>query len=91
MQDVDPPSTLDTFLGRIPPPLYYIAGFLIGVGLEAAAPIGRPPLAITIAGTAIGIAAWLALDGVAMIWFGRARTSMVPTRPTSALVTSSGR
>jgi hypothetical protein len=38
---------------RVPPPLYYVAGFLIGAGLEAAFPIGRPPVAITLVGTAL--------------------------------------
>jgi protein-S-isoprenylcysteine O-methyltransferase Ste14 len=73
---------------RVPAPLYYVAGFLIGAGLEAAFPIGRPPLAITLVGTALGLGAWLALDGAAMLSFKRARTSMIPMRPSSALVTT---
>ncbi|MGH2991234.1 MAG: methyltransferase family protein [Solirubrobacterales bacterium] len=73
---------------RVPPPLYYVAGILIGLALEAAFPIDRPSVAIMVAGTAIGIAGWLALDGAAMISFACARTSMVPVRPSSALVTT---
>jgi protein-S-isoprenylcysteine O-methyltransferase Ste14 len=72
---------------RVPPPLFYVAGFLLGVAIELAAPIDRPPPAITVVGTAIGFGAWLALDGAAMISFKRARTSMIPMRPSSALVT----
>jgi protein-S-isoprenylcysteine O-methyltransferase Ste14 len=73
---------------RVPPPLYYVAGFLAGVALELAFPIERPPLAITLLGTAIGAVGWLALDGAAMLFFSRARTTMMPTRPSSALVTT---
>ena len=73
---------------RIPPPLFYVAGFLVGVVVELAFPIDRPPLAITVAVTLIGAAAWLALDGAAMLHFRRAETSMVPFNPTTALVTS---
>jgi protein-S-isoprenylcysteine O-methyltransferase Ste14 len=72
----------------VPPPLLYLAGFLAGVGLEEALPIGRPPLAITLAGSVLGVGAWLALDGAAMLSFRRARTSMIPMRPSSALVIS---
>jgi protein-S-isoprenylcysteine O-methyltransferase Ste14 len=36
----------------------------------------------------IGGGLWLALDGSAMLRFRRARTSIVPMRPTTALVTS---
>jgi protein-S-isoprenylcysteine O-methyltransferase Ste14 len=73
---------------RVPPPLYYVAGFLIGAGIEAALPIERPPLVVTILFTAFGIAGWLALDGAAMLSFNRAGTSMVPIRPSTALVTT---
>jgi protein-S-isoprenylcysteine O-methyltransferase Ste14 len=73
---------------RVPPPLHYVAGFLVGVGLELAIPVDRPSLAITLLGTATGVAGWLALDGAAMLSFGRAGTSMVPMRPSSALVTT---
>lgn len=73
---------------RIPPPLFYVAGFLAGVGLELAFPIGRPPLAISVLGTGIGAVGWLALDGAAMLSFTRARTSMVPMRPSAVLVTT---
>jgi protein-S-isoprenylcysteine O-methyltransferase Ste14 len=73
---------------RFPPPLLYVAGFLIGVGLELAFPIDRPSTAITLAGAVIGIGVWLALDGAAMLFFRRAGTSMIPMRPSAALVTT---
>lgn len=73
---------------RIPPPLLYVAGFLGGVGLELAVPIGALPLALALLSGLIGFGSWLALDGPAMILFRRAGTSMVPMRPTTVLVTS---
>ena len=72
---------------KVPPPLYYVVGFLAGLGVEAAAPVDRPPVALTLVGAAIGFAGWLYLDGRAMTAFARAKTSMVPMRPSKALVT----
>jgi protein-S-isoprenylcysteine O-methyltransferase Ste14 len=72
---------------RIPPPLIYIAGFLLGVAVEIAYPIASPPLAVAIVAAVLGIAIWLALDGAAMLHFRRARTSMIPMKPSTALVT----
>jgi protein-S-isoprenylcysteine O-methyltransferase Ste14 len=73
---------------NFPPPLIYIAGFMLGVALEVAFPIAALPLGLALAAAFIGVAIWLALDGAAMLHFRRARTSMVPMRPTTALVTS---
>jgi protein-S-isoprenylcysteine O-methyltransferase Ste14 len=81
-------SDRDTSGIRIPPPLFYVAGFLIGVALELAFPIDDPPLAVSLAGALICGGLWLALDGAAMLFFRRAGTSMVPMNPSSALVTS---
>jgi len=73
---------------KVPPPLFYIAGFLGGVALEVAFPIDGPSSALALAIALIGLAIWLALDGAAMLHFRRARTSMVPMKPTTALVTA---
>lgn len=73
---------------RIPPPLFYLGGFLIGVGVELAVPIDRPAPAITVIGALIGIGGWLALDGAAMLFFRRAGTSMIPISPSKALITT---
>jgi protein-S-isoprenylcysteine O-methyltransferase Ste14 len=73
---------------RVPPPLFYVVGFLIGVGLELAFPIDRPSVGVTLAGSVIGIGAWLLLDGAAMLFFRRAGTSMIPIKPSTALVTT---
>jgi protein-S-isoprenylcysteine O-methyltransferase Ste14 len=81
-------SDPDTSGVRVPPPLFYIAGFAVGIALELAIPIDRPPLAITLIGALICGVLWLALDGAAMLFFRRAGTSMVPFNPTTALVTT---
>jgi protein-S-isoprenylcysteine O-methyltransferase Ste14 len=81
-------SDPDTSGVRVPPPLFYIAGFLLGVALELAFPIGGPPVAIAVAGALIAGALWLALDGAAMLFFRRVGTSMAPFNPTTALVTT---
>jgi protein-S-isoprenylcysteine O-methyltransferase Ste14 len=73
---------------RFPPPLIYVAGFLLGLALELAFPIDGLPAALEVAAAVAGTLAWLALDGSAMRRFRRAGTSMVPMRPSTALVTS---
>jgi protein-S-isoprenylcysteine O-methyltransferase Ste14 len=92
MNDVASPSgappKADTSGIRVPPPLYYVAGFLAGVALELASPTSWPPAAVRIAVTVLAVGAWLALDGAATLNFRRAGTSMVPMNPTTALVTS---
>ncbi len=72
---------------KFPPPLLYLAGFLAGVALEAAVPVNRPPLAVTLAATAIALAAWWYFDGRATVAFARAKTSMIPMKPSTTLVT----
>jgi protein-S-isoprenylcysteine O-methyltransferase Ste14 len=86
--EVEPAAPIETETSgvRFPPPLAYIAGFLIGVVLEAIFPIGSLPLALALIGLAIGVVVWLALDGAAMLRFRRAKTSMIPMRPSTALV-----
>jgi protein-S-isoprenylcysteine O-methyltransferase Ste14 len=72
----------------IPPPLIYVAGFLLGVALELAFPISGLPPALAALAAFAGVALWLALDGSAMMLFRRARTSMAQMEPATALVTS---
>jgi protein-S-isoprenylcysteine O-methyltransferase Ste14 len=78
----------DTSGVRIPPPLIYIGGFLVGVGLEAAFPIPDLPTALALTALLVGVAIWFALDGAAMMRFRLAKTSMIPMKPTTALVVS---
>lgn len=72
----------------VPPPLIYVAGFLVGVALELAFPIGPLPPAVAVLAAIVGAALWLALDATAMRLFVRAGTSIPPMKPSTALVTS---
>lgn len=72
---------------RIPPPAIYFAGFLIGVAIELAWPIGSLPSAFALAAGLVGGAVWLALDVRAMMLFQKAGTGVAPTQPTTGLVT----
>ncbi len=83
-----PAAKTDSSGVRIPPPLIFIGGFLVGVGLEAAFPIDDPPEVLALTALLVGAAIWLALDGAAMMRFRRAKTSVTPFRPTTALVVS---
>jgi protein-S-isoprenylcysteine O-methyltransferase Ste14 len=78
----------DTSGIRVPPPLYYVVAFLVGVALELMFPTSWPPLGVRIAAAVLAGGAWLALDGAATVFFRRAGTSMVPMNPTTALVSS---
>jgi protein-S-isoprenylcysteine O-methyltransferase Ste14 len=80
-------QTSETSGVRVPPPLFYLGGLLVGLGLELAVPIDGPPTAVRIAAAAAGVAASVYLDGGATVRFVRAGTSVIPFKPTTALVT----
>jgi len=70
----------------VPPPLIYVAFFVVGVGLQLYLPLGRLPIGI---GRVVG--AGLVLSGLVLsAWsvrrFWAAGTSVLPVRPTTALV-----
>ena len=71
-----------------PPPLAYLAGLLIGVGLEVAFPVDPLPTVVTVVGAVAGIGGSLLLDVGAMQRFMRAGTPAIPFKPSTALVTS---
>jgi protein-S-isoprenylcysteine O-methyltransferase Ste14 len=73
---------------KVPPPLYYLAGFGAGLLLEAAFPIDGPPAVVTIVVAVLGVGLFLYLDGLATARFRSAGTSPLPMRPSTALVTS---
>jgi protein-S-isoprenylcysteine O-methyltransferase Ste14 len=74
---------------RVPPPFWYAGAVLVGALLDRAWPLPlgvrpawRSPLALLCA------AAWFGLMAGGMSRFLRARTTILPMRPASALVTS---
>lgn len=69
-----------------PPPLVYVIGLVAGTVLHQAVDGGEPATWVRIAGAVAGVLAFLALDSGAMQRFRAARTSVVPWRPSSALV-----
>lgn len=71
-----------------PPPLVYLAGLLIGAGLEIAVPVDPLPTLVTVSGAVAGIGGSLLLDAGAMQRFSRAGTPAIPFKPSTALVTS---
>lgn len=72
---------------RIPPPLVYLGGFGVGLLLEKYFPADVIPaiinkiLAVLCIGLAVVISSW------SFVSFRRARTSPLPIKPTTALVT----
>jgi protein-S-isoprenylcysteine O-methyltransferase Ste14 len=78
----------DTAGVPFPPPLFFVIGFLVGVGLELLWPIPGLPTLPALLIAAAGGALWLYLDGAASFSFRRAGTSIIPFKPTTALVTS---
>ena len=81
-------SAKDTAGVPAPPPLIFLAGLLIGVVIELAAPVDGPAIWIRIAGAIVGVIGFLALDSSALQAFRRARTPAIPFLPTTALVTT---
>jgi protein-S-isoprenylcysteine O-methyltransferase Ste14 len=71
---------------HVPPPLIYLAGILLGWGLQRIVPLPAPPVGVSRWLGWICVAGWLAggIGGIAT--FMRARTSMIPIRPSRALV-----
>jgi protein-S-isoprenylcysteine O-methyltransferase Ste14 len=72
---------------RVPPPLIYLAGLMLGLGAERVISTPSLPRPAAVAAGVLGGALAAALDGGAMRRFLRARTAMEPWKPASALVT----
>ena len=86
--DSDVIANPDTAGIRVPPPLYYLGGLLVGVALEIASPIDGPATWVRVAGAALGLAGFIAFGSRAVIAFKRAGTPVIPFQPTTALVTT---
>lgn len=73
---------------KVPPPLIYITGLLIGAALEQVAATPNLPGVWALVAAVVGIVLAVLLDGGAMRRFLRSRTAMEPWKPSSALVTT---
>src|SRR4051812_8134489 len=71
---------------RFPPPLIYVAGLLAGWLLERRYPLTSLPRNISIAGGIVLILAGLLVTRAAARSMWAAKTSMIPIRPTTAIV-----
>ncbi|HYA14120.1 MAG TPA: isoprenylcysteine carboxylmethyltransferase family protein [Syntrophales bacterium] len=88
MGDSTDPNTMHHSGEWIPPPLIYAVVFAIGFPLQRVFPIGILPKVISrvIAFLCAGITAILAVWSI--VWFRRAHTSLLPIKPSTALVTT---
>jgi protein-S-isoprenylcysteine O-methyltransferase Ste14 len=71
---------------RVPPPLVYLAVFLVALGIQRVIPIPAIPKMIGFAAGSIIIAAGISFAAWSVGLFRRARTSLIPIKPTTALV-----
>ncbi len=72
----------------VPPPLFYAAGFVSGLALERRWPLPSPPARAAKPIGAALLALGVALPASGLALFRRERTSVMPVRPTTSLVTS---
>jgi protein-S-isoprenylcysteine O-methyltransferase Ste14 len=80
------PNNLDHADVRIPPPLIYVAGFVLGLLLERAFPVLVLPKTYSRVAAVLCIALWAILTVWSIGLFNRARTSFLPIRPTTTFV-----
>ena len=82
------PPTPDHAGVPVPPPLLYAAGFAVALALERRWPLPRPPArpARRVGAALLVVGAVLPASGATL--FHRRDTSVLPVRPTTALVTS---
>ena len=84
--DTSSPAAPDHAGVVVPPPLIYLACFLVGLGLQQLVALPRLPAAPwRLVGVAL-LAFWLALTVASFRRFRTARTSVIPVRPATALV-----
>jgi protein-S-isoprenylcysteine O-methyltransferase Ste14 len=74
----------------VPPPLIFVAGFLVGLAVEYVIPIAAPPTPLRIAGGLVGLAGFIYFDSGAMRGFGRAGTSVMPFGDRTTTIVTDG-
>jgi len=84
------PTRLQNAGVHFPPPFWYVAGILGGIALNRwrPMPMTTGPSNVRMAIAVLGVLAYLAIFAGAFMAFRRARTTIVPNRPASSLVTA---
>ena len=80
------PGSADHSGVRLPPPLIYVVLFLLALGLQTILPLPAIPPAIGLIGGPVLTIGGVLLSGWSIGRFRRARTSVIPIRPTTTLV-----
>ena len=88
MEDIDTSSRPDHPNVKIPPPLIYAAGFVLGLCLGRAVPVAALPKIPSHIAAVVWIALWAVLGVWSIGLFRRAHTGHLPTRSVTALVIS---
>jgi protein-S-isoprenylcysteine O-methyltransferase Ste14 len=86
MIDHAPSKPADHAGVRVPPPLIYVLLFMLGLLLHKIAPFSIPPAFPARAAALIFLGGGVLLTASALLLFRRAQTSLVPIKPTTALV-----
>jgi protein-S-isoprenylcysteine O-methyltransferase Ste14 len=86
MIDRAPSKPADHAGVRVPPPLIYLAFFGLGLLLHQIVPLVFLPVIPTYVAALIFLSGGVLLAGWSNVLFRRAHTSLVPIRPTTALV-----
>ena len=82
-----PPSVSADHAGVVvPPPLIYVAFFLVGIGVQRYVPIARLPAGPVRMLSTVLVLSWLMLTAWSFRRFWASGTSIVPVRPATALV-----
>jgi protein-S-isoprenylcysteine O-methyltransferase Ste14 len=88
MENMKPTSGPDHPNVRIPPPLIYVAGFVLGLWLGRAVPVCLLPKTLSHIAAVAWIALWAILGAWSIGLFRRAHTSFLPIRSATTLVIS---
>jgi protein-S-isoprenylcysteine O-methyltransferase Ste14 len=86
MIDQAPSKPADHAGVRVPPPLIYLVLFGLGAAMHQIVPLTIPPLIPRYVAALIFLSGGVLLAGWSNVLFRRAHTSLVPIRPTTALV-----
>lgn len=73
---------------RVPPPFIYVAVFLAALMVQRLYPITLLPQGIRRVVSLVCLTAWLIMTVSSIALFRRAHTSVMPVKPTTAIVTS---